>query len=185
VERFNHDLPSLAFGVPSWGGLSAGESGQVTIVLALDERGELAARGHEALTAERCESRRASPVEARCARTRAAYESVRRTIDGLYGRFELPGSPPGAGQVRLGIVATVSGVATGGPSAAAAADQPVEVGSTPIADKRASAHFVRSDGQRVDFALQILAVDAAPADPAAGSTGSAAGATPSAASASR
>jgi hypothetical protein len=165
LERFSHELPSLAFGVSAWAALPPGESGPVTIVLALDERGEVALRGEAAIEADRCESARADRADARCAHTRAAYESARRTVDALYGRFELPGARLGAGRVRLELVATLSGATGEAATPADGTDAPIELGSTTIADRRASAHFVKSDGRRVDFALELLAAEPTSAEP--------------------
>jgi hypothetical protein len=140
-DRFTHDLPSFAQALSAWRDAPLGETGEVQLVLALDAEGKIALPGREAV--ERLDGRRAVLVE-----------SIRRTVDGLYASFALPGGVAGPGKLWLRVRARVSDLP--------APPQPrerVEVGSTPLALGRASAYFTLEGGRHVEFTVELVRVE--------------------------
>ena len=140
-DRFTHDLPSFAQALAAWRDAPFGETGEVELWLALDAEGRIALPGREAV--ERREGKRAVLVE-----------SIRRTVDGLYASFSLPGGVAGPGKLHLRVRARVSDLPP--------PPQPrerVEVGSTPLVQGRASAYFTLEGGRHVEFTVELLRVE--------------------------
>jgi hypothetical protein len=144
-DRFTHDLPSFAQALVAWREAPLGETGEVELVLVLDAEGKIASPGHEA-------------VERNTGKRAALVESIRRTIDGLYASFSLPGGVAGPGKLRLRVNARVSDL-----PAPAQPRERVEVGSTRFEQGRARAFFTLEGGRHVEFEVELVRTERQPA----------------------